>query len=103
MRISFNRLLIVVAALLLPAIAQAEPVIPHGTAGQRGKAALGLVAFTIIAFVIGRLRGAKVIPCRVIIWGTILSFIFGAMVLFSPDGLQKVQYVINQLLEFSNA
>src|SRR3954453_15895443 len=90
-------------ALLTVDAVHAEPIIPHGTAAQRGQAAIGLVAFTVIAFVIGRLRGAKMVPWRVIIWGTILSFIFGAMVLFSPEVLQKVQYVINQLLEFSNA
>src|SRR3954468_350640 len=102
MRIFVYRLLITLIALLLSGIAHAEPVIPHGTAAQRGQAALGMVAFTVIAFVIGRLRGAKTIPWRVIIWGTILSFIFGAMVIYQPRVLITVQELINKLLDYSN-
>src|SRR3954471_11029070 len=96
------RILIVAGAALLPLSAIAEPVVPRGTLAERGQSALGLVVFTILAGLIGRLRGARKIPWRVVTWGTILSFVFGAMVIFSPEVLQKVQLVINKLLDFSN-
>lgn len=96
------RILIVVAALLVPASVFAEPVVPRGTLAERGQSALGLVVFTFLAGLIGWMRGARKIPWRVVIWGTILSFAFGAMVIFSPEVLQKVQMVINKLLDFSN-
>src|SRR5205823_1743321 len=54
-----------------------------------------------IAFAIGRARGAKRIPWRVIGWGTILEFVFGAIVLFSPNVLAAIQYAIQRLLDFT--
>jgi CNT family concentrative nucleoside transporter len=97
------RLVVSITALALPASAFAgEPFVPSGTFPQRVQSAVGLVAFTIIAFVIGRLRGAKKIPWRVVIWGTILDFVFGGMVIKFPNVLVVVQEAIQKLLDFSN-
>jgi CNT family concentrative nucleoside transporter len=80
------------------------PPIPHGTLGERAQSLLGLVAFTLIAFAIGRLRGSRArVPARTIAWGFILQFAFGAIVLFAPTVLQTVQLAIQKLLDFSNA
>lgn len=76
--------------------------IPAGTLSQRSQALLGLFVFTLLAFLIGRARGARLIQWRVIVWGTILQFAFGAIVIFSPAALALVQEVINNLLAFSN-
>ncbi len=43
------------------------------------------------------------IPWRVIIWGTILDFVFGALVIFAPKVLETVQLIVQKLLDFSNA
>jgi CNT family concentrative nucleoside transporter len=74
---------------------------PHGTNAERGQSLLGLVAFTFLAFLIGRARGAKGIPWRVIVWGTILEFAFGAIVLFAPGFLELVQEAVQKLLDFT--
>src|SRR5580765_6038255 len=81
----------------------AAPLVARGSLSERAQAMLGLVAFIMLAFLIGRVRGAKTIPWRVIIWGTILAFAFGAIVIYSPDVLEKVQLAIQKLLDFSNA
>ena len=79
----------------------AAPTIPHGTLLERGQSLLGLVSFTFLAFLIGRLRGSRTIPWRVVIWGTVLEIIFGAIVLFAPHVLEAVQYAIQRLLDFT--
>src|SRR2546423_5311604 len=61
----------------------------------------GLFAFTFLAFLIGRMRGARKIPWRVIVWGIALQFIFGAIVLFVPRLLEAVQYAVQALLDFT--
>jgi CNT family concentrative nucleoside transporter len=99
-------LLILICAAFVPAIATAAttaPIVPHGSLAQRGQSALGLLAFTFLSFLIGRMRGAKTIPWRVTIWGIALSFAFGALVIFAPNVLQTVQLAIQKLLDFSNA
>src|SRR5213078_870348 len=58
---------------------------PPGTLAERAQSLLGLVAFTFIAFLIGRARGARRVPWRVVGWGTVLEFVFGAIVLFAPN------------------
>ncbi len=82
-------------------LADALPV-PHGTIPERLQSLFGLFVFILIAFAIGRLRGAKTIPWRVIIGGIILQFAFGLIVLFSPRFLTVVQEAIQKLLEFSD-
>src|SRR4051812_38743147 len=75
-----------------------------GTAAERAQSLLGLVVFTSIAFGIGRLRGSRGrLPVRTIVWGFILQFVFGAIVLFAPAVLEKVQLAIQKLLEYSDA
>jgi CNT family concentrative nucleoside transporter len=78
------------------------PAVPAGTVLERSQSLLGLVVFVLIAFVIGRLRGAKTIPWRVLICGVALQFVFGALVLNSPSILEATQQAIQKLLDFSN-
>src|SRR5690242_20501888 len=85
-------------------IATTPPPTPHGTLPERVQSVLGLVVFTIIAWVIGRVRGARArVPMRTIAWGFVLQFAFGAIVLFAPTVLEAVQLAIQKLLDFSNA
>jgi nucleoside permease NupC len=70
----------------------AAPIVPHGTLLERPQSLLGLISFTSFAFVIGRMRGARTIPWRIILWGTILEIVFGGIVLFAPHVLEAVQY-----------
>ena len=56
-----------------------------GTPAQRLQSLAGLIVFTVIAFAIGRLRGSRgPLPVRTIVWGFVLQFLFGAIVLFAP-------------------
>lgn len=80
----------------------AAPVVLPGTVLERGQSLLGLVVFLLIAWGIGRLRGARGVPWRVVGWGLALSFAFGSIVLFSPAVLLAVQFAIAKLLEFSD-
>jgi CNT family concentrative nucleoside transporter len=81
----------------------AAPVVPPGTVFERAQRLLGLVVFLLIAYGVGRLRGARgPVPWRIVIWGVALSFAFGSIVLFSPRILLGVQFAIAKLLEFSD-
>src|SRR6476646_11570428 len=71
------------------------------TLPERLQSLVGLFAFTVLAFLIGRLRGARKIPWRVIIWGIILMFAFAAIVLFVPKVLYAVQAAVQALLDFT--
>src|SRR5947208_7730769 len=85
-------------------IAATPPPTPHGTLPERMQSLLGLIAFTVIAWMIGRVRGARArVPVRTLLWGFILQFAFGAVVLFAPNVLEAVQLAIQKLLDFSNA
>jgi CNT family concentrative nucleoside transporter len=75
---------------------------PAGTPAERAQSLLGLAAFVAIAFAVGRLRGARGFPTRVVLWGIVLQFAFGSVVLFAPGALAGVQYGIQRLLDFSN-
>ncbi|MGB7157882.1 MAG: nucleoside transporter C-terminal domain-containing protein [Tepidisphaeraceae bacterium] len=77
------------------------PVVESGTLAQRAQSLVGLVAFTFLAFAIGRLRGARTIPWRVIIWGLILQFAFASLVLFVPQLLETVQDAVTALLNYT--
>jgi CNT family concentrative nucleoside transporter len=85
--------------MLLAAVA---PAIPPGTLLERGQSLLGLLVFLVIAYAIGRLRGARGVPWRIVLWGVALQFLFGSIVLFSPGVLLGVQFAIARLLEFSD-
>ncbi|MEA2707539.1 MAG: concentrative nucleoside transporter, family [Phycisphaerales bacterium] len=74
---------------------------PSSTFPERLQSLFGLFAFTFLAFLIGRLRGARKIPWRVIIWGIILMFAFAAIVLFVPNVLYAVQAAVQALLNFT--
>ena len=61
----------------------------------------GLFVFIFLAFLIGRLRGARSTPWRVILWGVVLQFAFGAIVLFGPGLLETIQFGVQALLDFT--
>ena len=84
-------------------VGSGPPVVPPGTIAERGQALLGLGAFIAIAWLIGRARGGRGFPLRVVLWGVALQFAFGAIVLFAPAVLETVQLAIKMLLDFSNA
>lgn len=77
------------------------PAIPPGTVSQRLQCLVGLLVFVLLAFAIGRLRGARTTPTRVIAWGLALQFAFAAMVLFIPELLENVQVAVQRLLAFT--
>lgn len=81
-------------------LADAMPV-PPGTLLERTHSLFGLVVFILLTFVIGRLYGARGVPWRVIVWGVILQFVFGAIVVFSPGVLEGVQVAIDKLLGYT--
>lgn len=73
-----------------------------GTLLERGHAALGLVVFLLIAHLIGRAySGAKQVPWRVLVWGVVLAFAFGGIVLYAPGVLTNIQAAIQKLLDFT--
>ena len=96
-----------ILACVATANAQATtaPVIPvapvPGTLAQRTQSFFGLMAFTFLAFLIGKARGAKRFPWRVVLWGSVLDFAFGAIVIFSPRLLELIQDAIQKLLDFT--
>src|SRR5687768_7235470 len=100
-------LLIPLILLLLTATARAQTTapapapIPSGTIPERLQSLLGLVTFVFLAFLIGRLRGARKIPWRVVVWGVVLQFAFAAIVLFVPNLLYAVQAGVQALLDFT--
>ena len=78
------------------------PAVAAGTVSQRAHALLGLIVFLLICHVIGRIySGARQIPWRTVIWGVILAFVFGGMVLYTPAVLEKTQEAIDKLLNFT--
>lgn len=81
-------------------LADALPV-PPGTFLERAHSLFGLFVFILIAFGFGRLYGAKRIPWRVILWGVILQFAFGAIVIFFPSVLKTIQLAIDKLLSYT--
>src|SRR5438067_8873747 len=69
---------------------------------QNWISASGIVVFTIAAWVISEDR--KSFPWRVVIWGLLLQFIFGFLVLYWEPGTRfflRLNYVFNALLNFS--
>lgn len=75
--------------------------LPGGTASQRLQCLFGLLVFFLLALLVGRLRGARQIPWRVVTWGLVLQFAFGAIVLFAPQFLERVQFAVDRLLQYT--
>ena len=84
-----------------PSMILAAPEILPGTPMQRLQCLLGLVTFCLIAWMVGRLRGARGVPWRVVFWGVALQFVFASVVLFAPAVLEGVQLAIDKLLAFT--
>ncbi len=81
--------------------APVAPAVEPGTLAQRVQSLLGLGAFTFLAFLIGRFRGARTIPWRVVGWGLVLQFAFASLVLFVPHVLEAVQHAVQALLDYT--
>lgn len=78
------------------------PALPTGTLLQRGHCLLGLVVFLLLTHLIGRVYSkSNRVPWRVVIWGVVLAFAFGSIVIYTPDVLAKVQAAIDKLLAFT--
>jgi len=97
------------AALFLPTVAFADglpipaPSIPPGTLLQRLQSLFGLVAILFVAFLIGRVRGYRTpIPRRTVIWGIVLQFCFGAIVVWNRAFLLIINDTIDALLGFTH-
>ncbi|HEX8324457.1 MAG TPA: nucleoside transporter C-terminal domain-containing protein [Tepidisphaeraceae bacterium] len=81
--------------------ASAPAVLP-GTLLERGHSLLGLVVFLLITYFIGRIySGPGRMQWRVILWGVALAFGFGAIVLYTPQVLERVQMAIGRVLGFT--
>ena len=82
-----------------PITEQLPPLIPHGTLGQRLQSFLGLIVISLIAMGIGKVRSrdAKV-PMRTILWGFILQFAFGAIVVWNRTFLVIINDTVDALL-----
>src|SRR5438477_3837380 len=96
-------LVLILSSSTLAQTTQANaPPVPHGTAAQRLQSLLGLICFTLLAFAIGRLRGHRAaIPKRTLIWGMILQFAFGGIVVFNRYFLIVINATIDALLGFT--
>ena len=82
---------------------QVPPAVPHGTITERLHSLLGLVFFTCLAWTIGRALGARTrIPPRTIIWGLLLQFIFGAIVVWNRTFLILINDAVDALLGFTS-
>ena len=103
----FRRWCCATAALsIFPMVAGAAtgdpPPVPHGTIGQRLHSLGGLAVLIALAWVIGRVRGARShIRPRTLFWGVALQFIFGAFVIKFPGVLVAVTDAVQALLSFA--
>src|SRR5690348_13173732 len=78
------------------------PPVPHGTGAQRLQSLLGLIVFLFLAFAIGRLRGHRKLPSRqTMIWGLVLQFAFGAIVIWNRAFLIAINAAVDALLGFT--
>src|SRR3954447_8053112 len=104
-------LFIALLFLLLPHPALAQdvaaappPTVPHGTVAQRVQSFIGLLAFTSLAWLIGRAMGTRTdIRRRTLIWGMLLQFIFGAIVVWNRVFLIVINHLVDALLGFTAA
>jgi CNT family concentrative nucleoside transporter len=94
--------------LILPAIASAAPVvatppmIPHGTPVERLQSLFGFFVFIFFAWLLGRATGARTrIRTRTLVWGILLQFIFGAIVIWNRTFLVVVTSAVQALLGFA--
>jgi len=78
------------------------PPVPHGTLAQRMQSLLGLVCFTLLAFAIAGCAGiASLSPRELLVWGMLLQFAFGGIVVFNRTFLIIINDAIDALLGFT--
>jgi CNT family concentrative nucleoside transporter len=96
---------IALLVLFLPSFASAQeiaPSVPHGTLLERSHSMLGMIVFTLLAWAIGRIMGARArVPTRTIVWGLILQFAFGAIVVWNRAFLIAINDAVDALLGFT--
>ena len=79
-------------------------MIPHGTVGQRLQSLIGLVVFTTLAWLLGRATGVRTrIRTRTLVWGIVLQFIFGIIVIWNRTFLVVVTEGVQALLGYAGA
>jgi CNT family concentrative nucleoside transporter len=83
-------------------LAEAPPV-PSSSVLQRSQSLLGLVCFTLLAYGIGKVRGSKTrVPPRLLIWGIILQFVCGAIVVWNRVFLIAINDAVDDLLGYTH-
>ena len=77
----------------------------HGSWLLRGRSLLGLFVFAVVAWGVGRARGARQrVPWRLILWGFAIQFAFAALVLdtsWGHSGFAAVSAGVKELLDFT--
>ena len=80
----------------------AAPAVASGTLLERAHALFGLFVFLVLCRAIGLgFSGRQKIPWRTVVWGVVLAFAFGGIVLYTPQILEKTQAAIDKLLAFT--
>ncbi len=83
-------------------VVSSAPAIPPGTISQRMQSLLGLGIFLLVPFAIGRLRGhRKMISPRTLLWGIVLQFLFGLIVVRNRTFLKAINAAVDALLGFT--
>jgi CNT family concentrative nucleoside transporter len=110
MQFRISRLIPAIAllVLLIPAFAAAQdvapavPPVPHGTLAERSHSMFGMIFFTVLTWLIGRACGARArVPTRTIVWGLLLQFAFGAIVVWNRTFLIAINDAVDALLGFT--
>jgi len=106
-----SRIPLMTVVLLAPQVARAAEVttgpagplaIPPSTLAQRMQSMLGLIVFLLVAFAIGRIRGHRqLIRPRTLVWGLVLQFLFGLIVVKNRTFLIAINAAVDALLGFT--
>jgi CNT family concentrative nucleoside transporter len=83
-------------------LADAPPV-PTSTLLERSQSLLGLICFTLLSYGIGKARGSRTrTPARLVIWGIILQFACGAIVVWNRAFLIAINDAVDALLGYTH-
>jgi concentrative nucleoside transporter, CNT family len=90
-------------ALAQAATAPTGPIIPNSSLPERMQSLFGFFVLMLVAFAIGRIRGARArVPMRTIVWGIVLQFAFGLVVSKNRAFLKVINDTIDALLGFTH-
>jgi len=109
-----SRIVVVAVALtaLLAGSASAQPttlpaeapVVPPSSLPQRVQSLAGFAVLMGVAWGVGRVRGNRRLPARrLLAWGILLQFLFGAIVVWNRAFLTAINATIDALLGFTRA